>query len=112
MAKKRRKETFVRWDAVDHLKSEADIAAYFDAALAEGGDDAALLTAVLGDIAKARGILKLAEVTGMTRQGLYKALAPDGNPSFATVLKVTRALGLDLKFAPHAGQAVRATRAA
>lgn len=102
MAKKRnvQKEAFTRWDAVDHLKSEADIAAYFEAALAE--NDPALITAVLGDIAKARGMLNLADATGMTRQGLYKALAEDGNPSFATVFKVTRALGLEMKFIAHA----------
>lgn len=99
MAKKHttRREKFTRWDAVDHLKSEAAIAAYLNAAIAEAGDDTALLTAVLGDIAKARGMLKLAEATGVTRQGLYKALDPKGNPSFDTVRKVTRALGLDLK---------------
>ena len=99
MAKKRataRKETFTRWDAVDSLKSEADIAAYLAAAMEEAGDDAAYIAGVLGDIAKARGIMTLADATGMTRQGLYKALAPDSNPSFATILKVTKALGLKL----------------
>jgi len=102
MAKKRstRKETFLRWDPVDSLKSKADIAAYLDAALAEG--DAALLAAVLGDIAKAHGILKLAEETGISRQGLYKALGPNGNASFDTMLKVTRALGYNVKFEPQA----------
>lgn len=62
----------------------------------EAGDDAAYIAAVLGDIAKARGMLQRAEATGMTRAGLYRALSPDGNPSFATVLKVTKALGLKL----------------
>ena len=91
-----RKETFTRWDAVDHLKSETDVAAYLEAAMAEAGDDAAYIAAVLGDIAKARGIMSLADKTGMTRAGLYKALAPNSNPSFATILKVTHALGLKL----------------
>lgn len=62
----------------------------------EAGDAAAYIAAVLGDIAEARGILSLAEATGMTRAGLYKALAAGGNPGFATVLKVTRAIGLKL----------------
>lgn len=94
-----KKETFTRWDAVDSLKSDADIAAYLEAAMQEAGDDAAYIAAVLGDIAKARGIMDLAGKTGMTRAGLYKALAPGGNPSFATILKVTKALGL--KFVPR-----------
>ena len=94
-----RKETFTRWDPVDSLKSDADIAAYLEAAMEEAGDDAAYIAAVLGDIAKARGIMDLAGKTGMTRAGLYKALAAGGNPSFATILKVTKALGL--KFVPR-----------
>ncbi len=106
MAKKHtaEKETFTRWDAVDYLKSDADIAAYLDAALeaAVAENDVGLLAAVLGDIAKARGVLKVAADAGMTRQGLYKALDPHGNPSFATVLKVARALDLGLKFTPRA----------
>jgi probable addiction module antidote protein len=98
MAKRRsaRKETFSRWDPVDHLKSEEEIAAYLAAAMEEAGDDAAYIAAVLGDIAKARGIMTLAKATGMTRAGLYKALSEGGNPSFATILKITRALGLKL----------------
>lgn len=101
MAKKtRRKETFTPWDAADHLRSDEDIAKYLEAAMEEAGDDAAYIAAVLGDIARARGILDLAKATGMTRAGLYRALAADGNPSFATVLKVTRALGI--KFVPRA----------
>lgn len=94
MAKKR--TTFTRWDAVDFLKSEEAVAAYLAAAMEEAGDDAAYIAAVLGDIAKARGIMSLAEATGMTRAGLYKALSKDGNPSFATILKITRAMGLKL----------------
>lgn len=98
MTRKRtaRKVAFTRWDAVDHLRTDEDIAAYLEAAMEEAGDDATYIAAVLGDIAKARGIMALAEATGMTRAGLYKALAPGGNPSFATVLKVTKALGLKL----------------
>ena len=63
MAKKRatRRETFCRWDAVDHLRTEADVAAYLAAAMEEAGDDAAFIASVLGDIAKARGIMSLAE---------------------------------------------------
>jgi probable addiction module antidote protein len=62
----------------------------------EAGDDPAFIAAALGDVARARGMAQLARKTGLTREGLYKALAPDGNPSLGTVLKVMKALGLKL----------------
>jgi len=94
VAAEKKKVTFTRWDPAEHLTSEEAIAAYLEAAMEEAGDDPAYIAAVLGDIAKARGILKLAEDAGMTRGGLYRALSPGGNPSFETILKVTKALGL------------------
>lgn len=97
MAKKvaaKKKTPLTRWDPVENLTSEEAIAAYLEAAMEEAGDDPAYVAAVLGDIARARGILDLAAKTGMTRGGLYRALSPDGNPSFETILKVTKALGL------------------
>ena len=83
-----------RWDAADYLKSDEDMAAYLEAAI-EGGDPA-LFTAALGDIARARGMTELARETGLGRESLYKALSPDGNPEFATILKVVHSLGLKL----------------
>jgi len=83
-----------RWDAADYLKSDEDMAAYLEATLEEG--DAALFTAALGDVARAKGMTAIARKTGLGRESLYKALSPDGNPEFATVLKVMRSLGLDL----------------
>ena len=83
-----------RWDAADYLKSDEDMAAYLEAALEEG--DAVLFTAALGDIARAKGMTEIARKTGLGRESLYKALSPDGNPEFATVLKVMHSLGLDL----------------
>jgi len=83
-----------RWDAVDHLKTKADIVAYLEAALEDG--DPALFTAALGDVARATGMTALARETGMGRESLYKALSADGNPEFATVLKIIRSLGLQL----------------
>lgn len=62
----------------------------------EAPDDPAYITAVLNDIARARGIMQLANDTGMTRAGLYKALAPGSKPSFETVVKISKALGLRL----------------
>ena len=92
----RRKEKFSRYDAAEYLKTEEDIAAYLEAVIEEAGDDVSLIAIALGNIARARGMTQLAEAAGMTREGLYKALSATGNPSFATVLKVTRALGLKL----------------
>jgi len=68
--------------------------AYLQACMEEAGDDAAFIANALGTIARARGMANLARKTGLTREGLYKALNKDSNPSFATVLKVMRALGL------------------
>jgi probable addiction module antidote protein len=92
----RKKEKFSRYDVVDYLRSEEDIAAYLDACMEDAGDEAAYIAAALGDIARARGMAQLAKDTGISREGLYKALSPDGNPSLATVLKVVKALGLKL----------------
>ena len=82
------------WDASDYLEMDEDMAAYLEAALEEG--DAALFAAALGDIARAKGMTEVARETGLGRESLYKALSPDGNPEFATILKVVRSLGLSL----------------
>ncbi len=82
------------WDAAEHLETEKDMALYLEAALEEG--DPALVAAALGDIARAKGMSEIARETGLGRESLYKALSPEGNPEFATVLKVIRALGLRL----------------
>lgn len=82
------------WDPVEHLETEEDKASYLEAALEDG--DPAVITAALGDIARARGMTHVARETGLGRESLYKALSPEGNPELATVLKVIRALGLRL----------------
>ena len=89
-------EGFSRWSVLDHLKTESDMQLYLDACFEEDEGDGRLINAALGDIAKARGMTQLAKDTGLTREGLYNALSAKGNPSFSTVLKVTRALGLRL----------------
>lgn len=81
------------WDSADYLKSEADMSAYLDACFEEAGDDPAFLTHALGVVARARNMSQLARDSGLTREGLYKALSSDGNPSFGTVLKVADAMG-------------------
>ncbi|MFT3905161.1 MAG: putative addiction module antidote protein [Steroidobacteraceae bacterium] len=89
-----KKVSFSPWDPADHLRSEEDIIAYLQACLEEAPDDATFLAAALGDVARARGMMQLARDTGLSREGLYKALSSEGNPSLETVLKVLRALGL------------------
>lgn len=86
------------WDASAYLASEEDMAAYLDAALED--DDPALLAAALGDIARAKGMSDIARESGLGRESLYKALSPEGNPEFGTVLKVMHSLGLRLKVTP------------
>ena len=83
------------WDAADYLENEEDIVAYLEAAFDDG--DPRLITAALGDIAKSKGMTKIASATGLGRESLYKTLSPDGNPGFATVLKVMQALGIRLR---------------
>ena len=86
------------WDPAEHLKTNEDMAAYLEAALAEG--DSNLVAAALGDIARAKGMSHVAREAGLGRESLYKALSPAGNPEFATILKVVTALGLQLHATP------------
>ena len=90
MAKTRTK----RYDSAEYLKTPEDMAAYLEAALEDG--DSRLIVHALGNIARARGMSQIAREAGLGRESLYKALSPDGNPEFATVLKVVRALGIKL----------------
>ena len=86
------------WDPAEHLETDEDIAAYLEAAFEEG--DPALVAAALGDIARAKGMAQIARDTGLGRESLYKALSPEGNPEFATIMKVVSALGLKLHATP------------
>lgn len=85
------------FDVADFLNSEANIAAYLNAAFEEAGDDPAFIAQSLGHIARARGMSRLANETGLSRESLYRALSGDGNPEFGTILKVLKALGLRLQ---------------
>lgn len=82
------------YDTAEYLQTDADRAGYLEACLETG--DAALIAHALGVIARSKGMTQMARETGLTRDGLYKALSRDGNPEFATVLKVMQALGLRL----------------
>ncbi len=83
------------WDPAEHLETEEDMAAYLNVALEEG--DLSLIMAALGDIARARRMTMVAQETGLGRESLYKSLSPNGNPEFATVLKVVHALRFRLQ---------------
>ena len=86
------------WDPAEYLSTPSRIAAYLEAAFEDG--DPSLIAAALGDIARAIGMTQLASQAGVTREALYKALSPTGDPRLSTLLGVVRALGLILT--PHA----------
>ncbi len=84
------------YDVAEHLRTPEEMATYLDAWLEEAPEDAAGIARALGDIARAKGMTQVAKDAGVSRESLYRALSADGNPSFATVLKVARALGVRL----------------
>lgn len=95
-AKKMTRTKTIRYDVAAQLRTPEEMAAYLDAWLADAPDDAAGIARALGDVARAKGMTLVAKAAGMSRESLYKALSAKGNPSFATVLKVARALGVKL----------------
>jgi probable addiction module antidote protein len=96
LAKKPPRTRTTPYDVAEHLRTPAEVAAYLDAWLDEAPDDAAGIARALGDIARAKGMTQVAKDAGLSRESLYRALSAKGNPSFATVLKVARALGVKL----------------
>jgi probable addiction module antidote protein len=86
-----------KWDVTEQLKTQDERVAYLEAALEDG--DPALISAAIGDIARATGMTDVARKTGLARENLYTALSNNGNPEFATIMRVVQALGLRL----HAG---------
>jgi probable addiction module antidote protein len=95
----RKKATKVKtsnYDVAEHLRTPEEMAAYLDAWLEEAPEDVSGIARALGDIARAKGMSQVAKDAGLSRESLYRALSADGNPSFATVLKVARALGVRL----------------
>ena len=90
-------EVFTRWDVTEHLGTEEDARLYLEACAEEDPGDGSLIRAALNDIARSQNMTRLAREVGVTREGLYKALSDTGNPSFATVMRITRALGMRLR---------------
>jgi probable addiction module antidote protein len=85
-----------RYDVAEHLRTPKEMAAYLEACLVEADGDAAFIAKALGDIARAKGMSKVAKQTGLSRESLYKALSGERTPAFDTILKVISALGLEL----------------
>lgn len=99
----REKSTKVKtssYDVAEHLRTPEEMAAYLDAWLDEAPDDVSGIARALGDIARAKGMSQVAKEAGLSRESLYRALSEGGNPSFSTVLKVARALGMRLHAQP------------
>lgn len=95
-------ERVTHWDSADYLDTEEDIRLYLEACIEEDPGDGTLIRRALDAIARARNFSALAREVGISREGLRKALGPDGNPSFALMLRLSQALGLQLTFTPHA----------
>lgn len=89
-----KRTTTVAYDVSEQLRTPEEMAAYLDAWLEEAPEDAAGIARALGDIARAKGMTQVARDAGLSRESLYKALGENGNPTFATVLKVAKALGV------------------
>jgi len=83
-------------DVSEYLNDEKSIAAYLSAIVEEG--DPKLLLAAISDVAKARGMSKVAFDSGLGRESLYKALNPNAKPRFDTILRVLSSLGLQIGF--------------
>ena len=87
-----------KYDPAEYIETKEDVVAHLEGALEEG--DMEFLLSVMGDIARSEGMSKVARELGVTREGLYKSLAPTGNPSFETVLRLLDLLGFRLKVEP------------
>ncbi|MCL2382299.1 MAG: putative addiction module antidote protein [Treponema sp.] len=83
------------WDMADHINNKEEVIAYLEAALEE--NDTKLLLSIISDIARSEGMSKIARELGVSREGLYRSLAPSGNPSFDTVFKLLDLLGLRVR---------------
>jgi len=87
-------DTYKTFDVADYLHDLDDVAEYLEIALEESTEDPTAVPRALGAIARSQNMSELARRVGMSRDGLYKALSADGNPTWSTLLKITNALGL------------------
>jgi probable addiction module antidote protein len=88
------------YDVADHLRTPKEQALYLQACMDEAGDDAAFIAKALGDIARAKGMTRVAQDAGMSRESLYKGLSGVRAPNFETILRVMSALGLRFQAKP------------
>lgn len=87
-----------KYDSAEYLKSDEAVLAYLQEAL--DSDDPKMVSHALGVVARAQGMTKIARDAGVSRESLYRTLSDEGNPEFATVMKIVRALGMKLAVAP------------
>ena len=95
-----KKTTTSRYDVAEHLRTPKEMAAYLEACLEEAGGDASFIAKALGDIARAKGMAQVARDTGLSRESLYKALAPGAKPRYDTLFRLVNALGISLHARP------------
>ncbi len=88
------------WDVTNYLQTEEDIRLYIDVACEDDPGDGSLIRSALQDVTRSQNMSALAQQVGMSRAGLYKTLSPNGNPSFATIMRLTRALGMQVVIRP------------
>jgi|SRR5699024_11688681 len=91
-------ETFERYDSTDYVNTIDDVALSLEALIDEGEDDPRVIAQALGTIARSKNFSEIARQAGMSREGVYKTLSLEDNPTLATVIKVAHALGLRLRF--------------
>jgi probable addiction module antidote protein len=89
-----------KYDVAEHLRTPEEMAAYLEACFEESEGDASFIAKALGDIARAKGMTQVARDAGLSRESLYRALSGERTPSFDTILKVIKALGIELHAAP------------
>ena len=90
-------ETFERLDPSRDLNDHEEVRQYLKACTDQDPGEGSLIRAALNDIARAHSVTEIAHETGMTRVGIYKALAPDGNPTLSRLTRITRALGMQVR---------------
>ena len=105
-------EEYRRFDPADYVEGEEDVRGLLRAAVDEDDGDGAVIRAVLKHIARTQNMSALARDTGLNRGNLYEAFSEDGNPTLATLLKITNALGLRLRLESVEDSARGAVRAA
>jgi len=94
------KVTVSRFDVAEHLRTPEEMAAYLEIVIEESNGDSTAVTKALGDIARAKGMTQIAKDSGLSRESLYKALSGERKPTFDTIMKVVRALGIKLHAEP------------